>query len=308
MIIALTVGSHNTSFVSCILISSTNVAGSAPAAIFFPVTLKYTAHLGGFIRSAKPSIALFNASWAGCMSEVWKAPEVLMIFACRALAPIAREHNSSTAFRVPAHVKPEGKRTLATFTVAPGAGSAAAARSQSSSRVCRGRPAIEHMACGTSSEARCMASARSFTRRRPSSKVKTPAATSAVYSPSDSPATAWQLSTASSLASLKRSMAAKPAMSIKGWQCLVSAITSSGPLSISCFGSQPKIDSAFLSMSLTKALSMTSLSMPTYCEPWPGKSSATGTVTFTFARGSTFDTGKSNGRSSSQAGGGYANS
>mmetsp|Transcript_40175 Transcript_40175/g.116163 ORF Transcript_40175/g.116163 Transcript_40175/m.116163 type:complete len:307 (-) Transcript_40175:720-1640(-) len=306
MIIALIVGSQRTSLVSCIFSSSTKVAGSEPAGTRFPVTLKYTAHFGGRILSTYWSRARLSSSWAGCISSVWKAPPAFITRACRARSAIASLHSSSTAAFVPPQVKPLGNKKLATLTVASGDLSAKVAFSHSSSTLARSRPATEHIACGTSSVAFCIASARNLTSRRPSSKSSTPAATSAVYSPSDKPATACGLSKTSGFCSLSRSSAAMPPMNISGWQYRVSDNFSSGPLSAISFGSQPRMAAALENMTLTLGRSTTSFIMPTYCEPWPGKSRAAGNATFRFSSGATRETGKSSGLrcNSSGVGGG----
>mmetsp|Transcript_114637 Transcript_114637/g.370430 ORF Transcript_114637/g.370430 Transcript_114637/m.370430 type:complete len:201 (+) Transcript_114637:551-1153(+) len=85
-------------------------------------------------------------------------------------------------------------------------------------------------------------------------------------------------------------------MNISGWQYRVSLILSSGPLRAISLGSQPRTSVALASISLTPGLSTTSFSMPTYCEPWPGKSSAAGTGGFFFSTFWTLATGRSNGR------------
>mmetsp|Transcript_21023 Transcript_21023/g.65634 ORF Transcript_21023/g.65634 Transcript_21023/m.65634 type:complete len:201 (+) Transcript_21023:831-1433(+) len=85
-------------------------------------------------------------------------------------------------------------------------------------------------------------------------------------------------------------------MNIKGWLYLVSLIFSSGPFSASSLGSQPRISVALASISFTRGRSTTSLSIPTYWDPWPGKSSAAGTGGFFFSTFCTFATGRSSGR------------
>mmetsp|Transcript_65559 Transcript_65559/g.168746 ORF Transcript_65559/g.168746 Transcript_65559/m.168746 type:complete len:267 (+) Transcript_65559:335-1135(+) len=261
------------------------------------------AQRGGFILSTKLSKAALNSSCAGFMSDVWKAPPVLMTRACKAFAAVARLHSSSTAALVPPQVKPPAKRKLATLTNAFGDGSAFVASSHSWSTLARSRPATEAMACGVISVARCIASARSLTSVRPSSKSSTPAATRAVYSPSERPATHCGRSTTSGLVSLSRSMAAKPAMNMMGWQYLVSWSFSSGPLRARSCGSQPRISLAFRRYSFTVGLSMTLLSMPTYCEPCPGKRRAALTGITTLSKGATLELGRSSGFGSAPSSG-----
>mmetsp|Transcript_124214 Transcript_124214/g.351675 ORF Transcript_124214/g.351675 Transcript_124214/m.351675 type:complete len:349 (+) Transcript_124214:346-1392(+) len=239
------------------------------------------------------------------MSFVWKAPPVLMTRACKAFWAIASLQRVSMAPLVPPQVKPEGKRKFATRHSAfstPLSSSDFFASAQSLSILFRSRPATEHMAWGTISVAFCMASARICTSRRPSSALRTPAATMATYSPRERPATAWGRSYTSGFESFSTSMAARSARNMMGWQYLVSAILSSGPLRHSSFGSQPRISVARARISLTTGRSQASLSIPTYCEPCPGKSSAAGTGGFFFSAILTVDLGRSDGIKASSSG------
>mmetsp|Transcript_65739 Transcript_65739/g.132013 ORF Transcript_65739/g.132013 Transcript_65739/m.132013 type:complete len:267 (-) Transcript_65739:635-1435(-) len=243
-------------------------------------------HLGGFIFGRALSMALLSSSCAGVISGVWKAPPALMTRACRARAFVASSQSLSTAFLLPAHVKPAGKRTLAIWqTGFLDTVSAALASLHNFSSVGRSRPATEHMHCGTASVAPCMASARSFTSFSASSNSSTPAAQQAVYSPKLRPATACGLSTASFLVSRMTSNAAMPATNIAGWQYFVSLSLFSGPLRQSSLMSQPRTFSAVANISLTAGRLTQSFSMPTYWEPWPGKSRAMGSAGLDFAGG-----------------------
>mmetsp|Transcript_99380 Transcript_99380/g.281465 ORF Transcript_99380/g.281465 Transcript_99380/m.281465 type:complete len:307 (-) Transcript_99380:143-1063(-) len=243
------------------------------------------AQRGGFILARVLSIALARSSCAGFMSGVWNAPPALMTRACRARALVASSHSFSMQALFPAHVKPAGKSTFAIWqTGSLETVSAALASLQSFSSVGLSRPATEHMHCGTASDAPCMASARSFTSFSASSKSMTPAAQMAVYSPKLRPAIACGRSTTSFLDSRMTSTAAIPAMNMAGWQYLVSMSRASGPLrhrSLMLM-SQPRILSALSSMSRTAGRPTASLSMPTYCEPWPGKRMATGSFCLAF--------------------------
>mmetsp|Transcript_10645 Transcript_10645/g.30320 ORF Transcript_10645/g.30320 Transcript_10645/m.30320 type:complete len:229 (+) Transcript_10645:571-1257(+) len=179
------------------------------------------------------------------------------------------------AFRVPPTAKPEGKSSLASWQTAPGPSSSAAFR-QSSCSFAFSRPAMETMPWSFASAASCMASPRSFTRRRPSSKVKTPAAQRAVYSPKERPAMTAHRVTASSRSVRSFSRPARPARNIAGWQYLVSSNFSSGPCRQISRMSYPKMSLAWSIISLTLGKSLTPESIFTYCEPCPGKRSATG--------------------------------
>mmetsp|Transcript_10470 Transcript_10470/g.24620 ORF Transcript_10470/g.24620 Transcript_10470/m.24620 type:complete len:278 (-) Transcript_10470:88-921(-) len=138
------------------------------------------------------------------------------------------------------------------------------------------RPTTESIACLLASAAACMASPRSFTISRPSSKDTTPAAHKAVYSPSEKPAMAAALFTHSASRERSCSRAAKPATNMAGWQYLVSSSFSSGPSSQSASTSHPRILLAFSSSSCTAGRSLTPAIIFTYCEPCPGKRSPTG--------------------------------
>mmetsp|Transcript_48682 Transcript_48682/g.77564 ORF Transcript_48682/g.77564 Transcript_48682/m.77564 type:complete len:213 (-) Transcript_48682:738-1376(-) len=187
---------------------------------------------------------------------------------------------------VPPQVKPAGKRTFAIWqTGVDEVVSSSFASLHNRSTVFRSRPATEHIACGTSSVAFCMASARNFTKVKPSSNSRTPAAHSAVYSPRLSPATAWTRSTVSRFVCFMSSTPAMPAINMMGWQYLVSLSRSSGPSKQSCFALQPRICSAFSNIFSTAGISKQLCSMPLYWEPCPGNIIATGRGGLLFAGG-----------------------
>mmetsp|Transcript_69311 Transcript_69311/g.215172 ORF Transcript_69311/g.215172 Transcript_69311/m.215172 type:complete len:251 (-) Transcript_69311:308-1060(-) len=205
------------------------------------------------------------------MSGVWKAPAALTSLACRQPGTLcARAMSLSTALRLPAQAKPPGKSTLAMRQTSP----SAALSSQSCSTVARSRPATESRAWGEASAASCMASARSFTTRSPASKLRTPAAVSAAYSPSERPAMAWQRATASGRSLRSFSMAARSARNMAGWQSRVWSSTAAGPRRQSSMMSMPRTSAAFAAMACTAGKSCTPPIIFTYCEPWPGKSRA----------------------------------
>mmetsp|Transcript_85379 Transcript_85379/g.269116 ORF Transcript_85379/g.269116 Transcript_85379/m.269116 type:complete len:240 (+) Transcript_85379:338-1057(+) len=174
-------------------------------------------------------------------------------------------------FSVPATEKPLGKSSLAIWQTAP-LPSFLAASPQSSFNLGFSRPATESISCLLLLAAACMASARSLTSLRPSSKEKTPAAQSAVYSPRERPAMACARETRSSFSPRNFSTPAKPATNIAGWQLAVSSSFSSGPSRQRESKSYPRMSLALLSISLTAGMSLTALIIFTYWEPWPGKS------------------------------------
>mmetsp|Transcript_21183 Transcript_21183/g.59908 ORF Transcript_21183/g.59908 Transcript_21183/m.59908 type:complete len:212 (+) Transcript_21183:311-946(+) len=191
-------------------------AGFVAGVMRLPVTFMYTSHLGGFISFSTSLRAARSFSRAGSMSFVWKPPEVFSSLACRQPSVFwAFAMSFSIALCVPAQEKPFGKRKFAIWQTSLGPEMQSL---QSFCRVSWSRPATDSMLWGEASAASCIASPRSFTSRRPSSKVMTPAAQSAVYSPRERPAKAEALLTASSRSPLSFSTPARPAMKSAGWQ------------------------------------------------------------------------------------------
>mmetsp|Transcript_81790 Transcript_81790/g.213383 ORF Transcript_81790/g.213383 Transcript_81790/m.213383 type:complete len:221 (+) Transcript_81790:206-868(+) len=209
--------SQSTGVVSCLFSSSTTSFGSVPGWSGCAVVFIHTQWAGGFMLGSSSSRAFPSFSFAGCISDVWKPPEVLRIFACSTPAATAFSCSISMAFLVPAHEKPFGKSSLAIMHTPPGP-SAAAASWHSFVMMSLSRPATETMPCALSVAASCIASPRSFTSRRPSSKLKTPAAHSAVYSPRDRPAATRKAPATSGRSSFSFSSPAMPATNIAGWQ------------------------------------------------------------------------------------------
>mmetsp|Transcript_93556 Transcript_93556/g.288581 ORF Transcript_93556/g.288581 Transcript_93556/m.288581 type:complete len:214 (+) Transcript_93556:122-763(+) len=203
-------------------------AGSQPGRTGSAVAFIQTVCMGGFMFGRVSSRAAESFSCAGFISGVWKAPAVLRILACRAPAFSAIVLSSLMAFSVPPTEKPPGKRQLAIWHTAP-APSFWAAWTQRGWSLSFSRPATESISCLPAAAASCIASPRSFTSFRPSSKVMTPAAQSAVYSPRESPAMTEARVTASGFSSLSFSRPARPPMNMAGWQYLVSSSLSSGP-------------------------------------------------------------------------------
>mmetsp|Transcript_98305 Transcript_98305/g.233965 ORF Transcript_98305/g.233965 Transcript_98305/m.233965 type:complete len:332 (+) Transcript_98305:198-1193(+) len=221
------------------------------------------------------------------MREVWKAPPVFSILACSAPLLSAKVFSSFTAFSVPAQEKPLGKRALAMRHTLPGPAFFSASTQHCSSSFCS-KPATDSIACFPTWAASCMASPRSFTSRRPSSKLSTPAAHSAVYSPKESPAMHRGCSAAGWFCDFSLQMPARPPTNMAGWQNLVSASLSSGPFRHISKRSYPKISLAWESISFTSALSFTPSNMLTYWEPCPGKINAIGKVSFALSAFSAF--------------------
>mmetsp|Transcript_43945 Transcript_43945/g.88640 ORF Transcript_43945/g.88640 Transcript_43945/m.88640 type:complete len:217 (+) Transcript_43945:493-1143(+) len=215
--ISLTEVSQSTGLVSCVFRLATMSAGSQPGRTGSAVAFIQTVCMGGFMFGRVSSRAAESFSCAGFMRDVWKAPAVFRTLACRAPAFSAMSFSSLMAFSVPPTEVPPGKRKFAMEHTAPGP-SFAAACLQSGSSLSFSKPATESISCLPLCAASCMASPRSFTSLRPSSKVMTPAAQSAVYSPSERPAMTAARFTFSGLSCLSFSRPAKPPMNIAGWQ------------------------------------------------------------------------------------------
>mmetsp|Transcript_97749 Transcript_97749/g.226656 ORF Transcript_97749/g.226656 Transcript_97749/m.226656 type:complete len:214 (+) Transcript_97749:116-757(+) len=204
-------------------------AGSQPGRRGSAVAFIQMVCIGGFMFGSVSSRAAASLSCAGFIRGVWKAPAVFSTLACRAPAFSAMSLSWVMAFSVPPTEKPPGKRQLAIWHTDP-VPSFLAASTQSGCSLSFSRPATESMSCLPMAAASCMASPRSFTSFSPSSKDMTPAAQSAVYSPSESPAMTEARVTASGFSPLSFSRPARPPMNIAGWQYLVSSSFSSGPL------------------------------------------------------------------------------
>mmetsp|Transcript_63861 Transcript_63861/g.195299 ORF Transcript_63861/g.195299 Transcript_63861/m.195299 type:complete len:348 (+) Transcript_63861:156-1199(+) len=268
-------GCHSTGLVSCLLRSSTMTFGSVPGASGSAVAFMYTVQVGGFIEGSRSSRALPSLAWAGAILLVWKAPDVLISFACKAFSFCARSRRMVIAFSVPPQEKPRGKRSLAiTHTASLPSFLAACAHSWVS--LSFSRPAMEHIFCEPTDAASCMYWPRMLTSFSPSSKLNTPAAYSAVYSPSDRPAHAWKRVAWSGLVSLSDSMPAAPARNIAGWQYRVSSSFSSGPWRQRSSRSYPRMALALSHIALTLGLSFKLDIMFLYWEPWPGNIRPTG--------------------------------
>mmetsp|Transcript_26040 Transcript_26040/g.74560 ORF Transcript_26040/g.74560 Transcript_26040/m.74560 type:complete len:240 (-) Transcript_26040:539-1258(-) len=226
--IFLTDGSHNTGLVNCFFNNTTISSGLQPGRIGSAEAFIQTVCMGLFILGSSSSRAAASLSWAGCISGVWNAPEVFKILACRAPAASTRGFKASMAFLVPPTAKPDGNSSFAIWQIAPAPWSFKTF-SQSGCNFAFSRPATESISCSPTAAASCMASPRSLTNLRPSAKVKTPAAQSAVYSPRERPAMTEQRSTAGAFVERSFSTPARPPMNIAGWQNLVSSNFSSGP-------------------------------------------------------------------------------
>mmetsp|Transcript_99314 Transcript_99314/g.195050 ORF Transcript_99314/g.195050 Transcript_99314/m.195050 type:complete len:240 (+) Transcript_99314:362-1081(+) len=225
---AFTDGSHNTGLVTCFFNNSTIAAGSAPGCRGAAEAFIQMVCIGLFMLGSASSKALPSFSEAGDINGVWKPPPVFKILACKAPALSAAARRDSMAFFVPPTEKPLGKSSFAIWQM-PSGPSSFAAVAHNCCNCSLSKPATDTMPCSRISAASCMASPRSFTRRKPSSKEKTPAAHKAVYSPKDKPAITAHRVTASSRSPRNFSRPARPPMNMAGWQKRVSSSFSSGP-------------------------------------------------------------------------------
>ncbi|OIQ64828.1 hypothetical protein GALL_536190 [mine drainage metagenome] len=122
-----------------------------------------------------------------------------------------------------------------------------------------------------SGTASCIAWARNRTSGRASAKVRLPAATSAVYSPRLCPATR---SGARPPSASQRRYMATPAVNMTGWVLVVRLSCSAGPCAMSKARSCESAALASCRVSRTAGWVATLSSMPTDCEPCPGKTKA----------------------------------
>mmetsp|Transcript_111250 Transcript_111250/g.300073 ORF Transcript_111250/g.300073 Transcript_111250/m.300073 type:complete len:234 (-) Transcript_111250:680-1381(-) len=221
-------GSQSTGLVSCCFSRGRISLGSAPTLRGLAVTFMYTMCCGGFILGSTSSKAFASLSPAGAINELWKAPLVFSTFACNAPAASAASFSALMAFSVPAQAKPLGKSSLA-MTATP-FGSVFAASLHNFSNLSLSRPATLSISCLPCWAASCMASPLSWTNFKPSSKVKTPAAQRAEYSPKERPAHILKRVAASAFSVLSFSKPAREATNNAGWQYLVCSSFSSGPL------------------------------------------------------------------------------
>src|SRR5919202_6850780 len=119
---------------------------------------------------------------------------------------------------------------------------------------------------------------RSRTSRKASLNSSAPAATRAVYSPRLWPATnrgGCQLLPTDSTFSRIAARQAMETVRMAGWALIVSSSSSAGPSKHSCDSLKPRISSAcWKTRRAAPDASYSALPMPTYCDPWPGKTYA----------------------------------
>ena len=127
-------------------------------------------------RGLASAMALRSRSRAGAMNGVWNAPDTGSGMTFLAPSSLASAPAAATPSAEPAITTWPGALKLATHT-------SLSARRQATSTWSSSRPSTAAMVPGLSMPASCMASARSHTRRTPSSKASAPLAVSAVYSP-----------------------------------------------------------------------------------------------------------------------------
>ena len=132
-------------------------------------------------RGDARAIADRKRSRAAVMNGVWKAPDTCSGMIFFAPSSLACRPAAATALGAPAMTTWPGALKLATQT-------SASARLQATSTRSSSSPSTAAMVPGLAIPASCMASARSTTRRTPSSNDNAPVAVRAVYSPKLCPA------------------------------------------------------------------------------------------------------------------------
>mmetsp|Transcript_15911 Transcript_15911/g.41105 ORF Transcript_15911/g.41105 Transcript_15911/m.41105 type:complete len:222 (+) Transcript_15911:343-1008(+) len=219
-------------------------------------------HAGGFIFCATSPRASRSFVEADSIRGVCNAPQ-LISFACNAPPSLTDFSSFCIESTVPAHVAPLGNSSFVRQHTAFGPSLSLISLHMASSFLQR-IPATVSVACAGCFEASATASPCTLTMRRASSKLSTPAATSAAYSPTSRPATAPGRDALSGLVCFSCSRAANPAMKSTGW--LISGWLSfdNGPFKHTSKGSQPRSPFATSSICLTPGSSLTPPSMPTY--------------------------------------------
>ena len=210
---------HSTTPTTCLARSARISAGSSWD---LASTLLTTAMRGG--RRTTASSAAPSRSTAGCMSTVWKAPATSSRTHFIAPAPGAASSRRPQAAADPDTTTLPGQSTLATSSTSPSRHPA-----QSEATAGRSSPSTATMAPGLRSAHSCIARPRTSTRRTASSKERTPAKTSAVYSPSDRPAVIAAASSGWPSRDRSTSSAARLVTRIAGWLTAVVLSRSAGP-------------------------------------------------------------------------------
>ena len=172
-----------------------------------------------------------------------------------------------------------GSLSLATSHTSPSAAAAASAVALSISA-----PSSAHIAPTPTGTAACIACPRSLSSRAVSASENAPAAASAVYSPRLCPATQSPLSTSETPNSFSSTRRVAMALAmIAGWAFSVSVSWSSGPSRMIAQSFCPSASSTSSNTSRAAALAAaSSLPMPTFWLPWPGKMKAR--IEFSFGR------------------------
>ena len=172
----------------------------------------------------------------------------------------------STASRCPAITTCPGALKFTASTTWPCSASAQADVTAPSSP-----PMIAAIAPSPAGTASCIACARKRTSGTASRNASAPAATSAEYSPRLWPATtAGRGPPAASHAR----QTATPAASITGCVLVVRLSASAGPCATSAHRSSPSASEASANVSRTAGCAAKPSSIPTDCEPCPGKTNA----------------------------------
>mmetsp|Transcript_47425 Transcript_47425/g.133862 ORF Transcript_47425/g.133862 Transcript_47425/m.133862 type:complete len:312 (-) Transcript_47425:655-1590(-) len=271
------VSSHWLEAVRPCTIPSAMVMTGVPGSHLSPVCEEYSVMSGdrsfsAFIISIR---YFFRGSSAGCMSSVWKAalqPFSSDIFcAPRSFASALAE---SMAAAVPDSAKPHGKSLFAILQMPLWLATTSSHRASISSSL---SPTTDSIFCGSApsaSTAAFMTSPRTLASLTPSSKLKQPAVHRAASSPQDTPAAAAASAALLPSWSFSHSRPHMAATKTAGWQTSRLFSFSSGPTSVMSKRSYPSTSLAFWIIGQAFSCSSAHPSIPSLCEPWPGKSSA----------------------------------
>mmetsp|Transcript_47935 Transcript_47935/g.96719 ORF Transcript_47935/g.96719 Transcript_47935/m.96719 type:complete len:234 (+) Transcript_47935:465-1166(+) len=212
---------------------------------------------------------------AGCISSVWKAaPQPLSSDTFWAPCSLAFAFAASMAAEVPDNTKPHGKRRFPSLHVPPFSAVISSHMASTSSSLSPTTDIIFCASCPSASTAAFMNSPRNLASFTPSSKEKHFAAQSAASSPHETPAAAAASPLFLPSWSLSHSRPHMAATKMAGWQTSSWQSFSSGPISVTSKRSYPNTSLAFWIMGQALSCSSAQPSMPSRCEPCPGKSSA----------------------------------
>mmetsp|Transcript_17135 Transcript_17135/g.56065 ORF Transcript_17135/g.56065 Transcript_17135/m.56065 type:complete len:245 (-) Transcript_17135:861-1595(-) len=222
---------------------------SAASAKGLPVTLLKTGMRGSW--KVTSSSTRSSASRASAMRRVWKAPDTFSRCVRCAPASFADFSNALSAASSPETATPPGKRRFAGWqTTASWPPSSLTTSAHSALRTLSSSPTTESIPpFGPSAPTLAIASPRTLTTRSASCHESTPACTSAVYSPTESPPTAVALAYVPGCLIFMSSSAPIEARKMHGCAYCVRSTSSRGPSMQRLRRSYPIIPDASVKMS-----------------------------------------------------------